>query len=182
MIESHPPRGVGSRFLHPLAIASVCVTFATCVTCLICPTGATAAGLQIKGLSDPRGPVAGRSQSRAPLRVSDGFCVISEARAAVQLAFSNSHGPAGDGRSWIARNEAGMPFSYLQFVSNADLTDEVQVSSPGRSTFVVTAGHALAGPDCGRGNVVKSVVPTHEAGPAGSGNFTDVVTVVASPL
>ena len=97
MIESHPPRGVGSRFLHPLAIASVCVTFATCVTCLICPTGATAAGLQIKGLSDPRGPVAGRSQSRAPLRVSDGFCVISEARAAVQLAFSNSHGPAGDG-------------------------------------------------------------------------------------
>ena len=43
-------------------------------------------------------------------------------------------------------------------------------------------GHALAGPDCGRGNVVKSVVPTHEAGPAGSGNFTYVVTVVASPL
>lgn len=153
--------------------------------------GSSAGVVQIKGLSDRSMASAGamqgisaawRMQAGAPVRTSDNFCVVSDTRAAVALTFTNSHGASNDGQSWVARNPAGVPFDYLQFVSNADSTGDVQVSRPGQSTFVLAAARTVSGSDCGNGNVTKSVAPTSGHVPAGIGNFTDVVTLVASPI
>lgn len=142
----------------------------------------TFAGIvQIRGLSD-RLVAAKPMRTLSSDRVSDSFCVTSDARAAVSLTFNSTHGAAGDGQSWVARNAAGVPFNYVQFVSNADASGELQVSRPGQSIFVLPAGKSVSAAECGSGNVTKSVMPTHGAAPAGAGNFTDVVTVVVSPI
>lgn len=142
----------------------------------------TFAGIvQIRGLSD-RLMAAKQVQTRSNDRVSDSFCVTSDARATVSLAFNSANGASGDGQSWVARNAAGTPFDYVQFVSNADSSGELQVSRPGQSIFVLPAGKSVSAAECGSGNVTKSVRPTHGAAPAGAGDFTDVVTVVVSPM
>lgn len=148
--------------------------------------GIACAEVQVTQLTDPAivsttGQVTDAEGFVGPGLV-ESFCVVSNDGRAVQLTLTNGYGAAGDGTSWLARNGGGTALRYRVSLALADTSNAQLVSRTGQNTYTVPAGRTVASSAlCGTGNVRRTVVQA-ETPAAGSGTYSDTVTLVASPL
>ncbi|WP_295534279.1 hypothetical protein [uncultured Pseudacidovorax sp.] len=116
---------------------------------------------------------------------ADTFCVVDTGGGAVKLTLSNSNGAgSANGTNFHAKDAAGNGLDYWQYLLKAGDNTVYAYNDLGTTGFTVAAGQTVtAASSCGSGNVFKGItLPGGVTLPTGTSVYTDVVTIVATPV